>query len=615
MASLNPEQKRAVCHTEGPMLVLAGPGSGKTTVITHRIKHLIMEKQVCESNILVITFTKAAANEMKSRFSMLMQRDTEVIFGTFHSVFFQILRQTLGYDAAVVIKETERYKLIRDLITKYQMHYDGQDAFAACILSEFGLVKGKMLDIKTYCSRNMKQEDFRLIYTEYEKELRKRNLIDFDDMLVMCYRLLCSRQDILESLRNRFLYILIDEFQDINRIQYEIVRLLAGNHGNLFAVGDDDQSIYSFRGSDPGIMLGFAKDFPKAETVYLCRNYRCSYEIVKASKRLIENNQNRYEKQLLAASGQKNGTEGLHVITVDNPKEEYEDICNCMLEMKKQQISWKRMAVLYRTNTEPELLMKKLTEYNIPFQIKDGIPDLFQHFAVQDIMAYLKLAAGEKNRTFFLRILNKPDRCLPREIFWEEQTDWNRLYERLEKTPEALCQLELFKQNLDRLAGLRPYAAINYIRKGMGYDDYIREFALSRGIDAQEYLELFDTMMDMAKTCSTYQVWFRSVRQYQETVQEKNKLQAGSGDMVTLATMHGAKGLEFDRVWILNAAEGRTPHKKAVKEGKIEEERRMFYVAVTRARQELYIYVPKEIHKKPVVVSRFVTEMIKNGTD
>lgn len=610
MKNLNEEQQKAVSHGKGPMLVLAGPGSGKTTVITCRIQYLIEHWNVPERNILVITFTKAAVGEMRNRFSCMVNRETEVRFGTFHSVFFQILQDAHLYRKNHLITEVERYQIIRDQIVKHQMHYDGQEEFARTVLSEIGLVKGEMMDFYTYSSKTMKKTDFLVIYEEYSKELKKRNKIDFDDMLLLCYELLNSRSDILEKCRKQYQYILIDEFQDINKIQYEVIKLLAGAHNNLFVVGDDDQSVYSFRGAKPEIMLGFTNDFPGTEIITLNTNYRCSGEIVKASKSLIQNNQNRYAKEMVSIH--RETEKNIHIVFVRSLKEEYQDICSRIQSFRHAHIPYEKMVILFRTNLEAGSLSRMLMEYNIPFQMRGLIPNLFHHFVVKHVMDYMQISMGDRSRSRFLRIINKPDRGIPREIFIEEQVDFNIVQEKLSERSENVQAFNILKYDLDRLSKLSPYAAINYIRKAIGYDRYVIEHAICRNVDPQEYMDILDELMDTAKGFSSYHQWLQYIERCEKeilNVHNREKESVKDNDAVTLATMHSAKGLEFEHVFILNAVEGKTPHKKAFKEGNVEEERRMFYVAVTRARYGLYVYVPQSIYKKKTQISRFVMEM------
>jgi DNA helicase-2/ATP-dependent DNA helicase PcrA len=609
VGNFNKGQIEAISHGKGPMLVLAGPGSGKTTVITHRIKYLMEKLSVKGSNILVITFTRAAANEMKDRFTQIMGSETLVTFGTFHSVFFWILRNAYNYSGSDIITEGDKYQLIRNVINKYNMSYDGQDDFAKNVISEISYVKSEMLDINSYEAKTMKNDDFKRAYEEYEVFLRTQGKIDFDDMLVFTYELLKERSDIRQMWQNKFRYILIDEFQDINKIQYCIVKMLLGKEANIFAVGDDDQSVYSFRGASPEIMLGFSKDFPDAEITLLDTNYRCSRDITESSQRIIKNNKKRYDKKIISAyTGE--ARERIHVVKVDGSKQENEDIARVIRSCHDKGTAFSQMAVIFRTNTEPAGLASKLMQYNIPFKMKDTIPNIYKHFVAENIMDYIKAAMGNRERSRLLRIINRPNRYISRDSLFGECVKLEEIKEYYKDKERIVQNICVFENDLNRIKVLKPYAAINYIRKAVGYDDYIKEFAAFRGVDASEYVDILEEIQDMSREFETFDEWFDYIDEYSRTVTEQARNKSSISDAVTLSTMHGSKGLEFDRVFIMNAIEGMTPHKKSVTDEEVEEERRMFYVAVTRARYGLYIYVPANMYGKKGVISRFVKEMI-----
>lgn len=603
------EQLEAIRHEKGPMLVLAGPGSGKTTVITHRVKYMLEHGRVNGSQILVITFTKAAAGEMKSRFEKIMGYSSGVTFGTFHSVFFMILRHAYGYNGNNIILESEKYQIIRSIIEKHNMEYNGQDDFAKNVIAEIGLVKSELTPIGQYHSMNMKPEDFRIAYREYEEVLRANNKIDFDDMLVFTYELLRDRPDIRRMWQQRFRYILIDEFQDINRIQYQTVKLLLGKEHNIFAVGDDDQSVYGFRGADTRIMLGFPDDFPDTRMVCLSINYRCSSAIVESAGRIIKNNKKRYQKEIRSAF-EKSQCERVHVIEVEGMRQETDGIIQKIREMNQQGIPYLDIAILYRTNSEPSGLAMKLMQNNIPFRMKDNMPDLFSHFVVVNILDYIKAALGNRERALFLRIINRPNRYISRECLETDPVDLERMQEFYKDNHRIVQNLVTLETDFRRIVELKPYAAVNYIRKAVGYDEYLKEYASYRGIDPQEYMDIADEFQEMARGADSFIEWFNLLNEYRIKLKEQGKTAEHAKDAVVLATMHGAKGLEFDQVFIMNAVEGMTPHKKSVTDAELEEERRMFYVAVTRARYGLYIYVPKVVYGKTGQISRFVTEMV-----
>jgi DNA helicase-2/ATP-dependent DNA helicase PcrA len=386
---MNWAQQQAVQHKDGPMLVLAGPGSGKTFVITERTRYLIEEYKIPEKHILVITFTKAAANEMKDRFLKRMKVNyTAVSYGTFHAIFFTILKYAYHLNASNIVREEVRNQFLRETIQRLDLEYEDEKEFISDIASEISLVKGEQIDLANYYSSHCASDVFKKIYQEYDKKLRRANLIDFDDMLVLCYQLLSERKDILALWQNKFQYILIDEFQDINRIQYEIVKMLAAPHNNLFIVGDDDQSIYRFRGAKPEIMLKFPKDYPDGKRILLDKNYRSQANIVAASSKLIKNNEQRYDKAVNAvrASGSSIVIKNFETLTQEN-----KTLAEEIIKLNKKGIALNNMAILIRTNMGSEALLHKLMEYNIPFRMKDNLPNIFDHWIARDIISYITI--------------------------------------------------------------------------------------------------------------------------------------------------------------------------------------------------------------------------------
>ncbi len=608
MKEFNENQKKAIEHHTGPMLVLAGPGSGKTTVITHRVKFLIEQCRVKPENILVITYTRAAADEMKNRFEELISYRQGVCFGTFHSVFFGILRNAYHYNTSNIISEKEKYECIKSIIQNNHFCYDSQDDFLKNVLSEVSCVKCEYGNRKRYHSKNMKDEDFAVIYHEYDKYLRNHNKLDFDDMLVFTYELFDERPDILKLWQDKFQYILIDEFQDINRIQYKIMKQLAGSRKNIFIVGDDDQSVYSFRGASPDIMKEFTRDYSEMEMVCLNTNYRCSHDIVTCANRIIRNNKNRFHKKIVSAFEGRN--ERIHVIPVDSQRQEHEDLTARIIDMGKKGIPFSQIAVLFRTNTEARALASKFAELGIPFKIKEAVPNVFTHFIALNIFDYIHIALGDRKRGRILSVINRPNRYISRDAFMKAEVDFDELREYYKDKQRIQNNINVFENDIKRIANLKPYTAVHYIRHACGYDDYIKEYADYRGVDVSDYMDILEEITDSAREFQSYDEWFEYIKGYGELLKEQIKQRGMIKDAVTLSTMHGAKGLEFSQVFVLNAVEGVTPHKKSLKENDIEEERRMFYVAVTRARYGLYIYTPAMMYGKSANVSRFVTEMI-----
>ncbi len=607
-AIFNKEQEEAITHKEGPLMVLAGPGSGKTLVITYRVKWLIENAGVHPSNILVITFTRAAAEEMKKRFFTFDgMENAPVTFGTFHSIFFMILRYAYRYTAGNIIREDVKRRYIKEMTENMELEIEDEKEFLSGIINEISYVKGEMMSLSYYHSSNCSDELFAQIYEGYERRLREENLIDFDDMLVFCYELLKERKDILAMWQQKFQYILIDEFQDINKVQYEIVRMLAGKGDHLFIVGDDDQSIYRFRGARPEIMLGFEKDYPDAKKVILNTNYRCSAEIVDSAEHLISHNAKRFPKNMQAARGKK---VPITFRYLKDAGEECTDILKGIRFYHKKGIPLEEMAVIFRTNTQPRLLVGRLMEYNIPFQMRDVIPNIFDHWIARNILTYIKIAMGNRDRKLFLQIMNRPKRYISRSMLTDPQVDLKKLkqetfgkkwlYEKIDKLEMDLCLLKK----------MEPYAAIQYIRNGIGYEDYMNEYAQFRRMNPDDLEEVLNQIQESAKEYHSFEEWFAYIDSYGEELEkqmEAGRQQQKSG--VTLTTMHSSKGLEYEVVFVMDINEGVTPHKKAVKDADLEEERRLFYVAVTRAKTYLFLYSLKELYQKDAQISRYIGEL------
>lgn len=604
----NQAQEVAISHKDGALLVLAGPGSGKTLVITERTKHLIKSHNIPENRILVITFTKAAAAEMKNRFLRLMGQDkTAVSFGTFHGIFFSILKYAYRFTAKNIVREETRIQLLKEIIHRQRLEEEDEKEFISDLISEISLVKGNMIDLNNYYSINCSDQVFRTIYNEYNNRLRQARLLDFDDMLVYCYELLSQRPDILKIWQTKFKYILIDEFQDINKLQYDIIRMLSEPENNLFIVGDDDQSIYRFRGAKPEIMLNFPEDYPDCKKIILDRNYRSTAKIVETAGRLIYHNEKRFKKNIHAVR-----EEGQDVIIKEfkTLAEENTKLAEEILSLNKKGIDLSKIAILLRTNMGYGALVHKLMEYNIPFRMRDSLPNIYDHWISTDIISYIKIAIGNKDRSNYLRIINKPKRYISRDCFDSAEVNLEDIKDYYEDKSWVIDRLDQLEYDLDLLANSRPYGGINYIRRGIGYEDYLKEYAESRKIKVTELTDILDELMDNAKEFKSYEQWFSYIDEYKEELKKQSEKVANKDiDSVTIATIHSSKGLEFPVVFIVDVNEGITPHKKAVLPLDIEEERRLFYVAITRAKDYLYVLSTRERYNKTMDPSRFVEEL------
>ena len=586
-------------------MVLAGPGSGKTSVIVERTAYMTGEGKIPSSSVLVVTFSRAAAVEMKERFLKFTgQSSTRVTFGTFHGVFYGILKQAYNLTSANILSEEEKNGILRELALNFGGELASEGDFTEEIAKEISMVKGNRISLEHYYSSCCPDEVFRQIYGAYGNMLRERRKLDFDDMLLSCYELFDKRKDILRAWQQKFRYILVDEFQDINQLQYDIVRLLAEPENNLFIVGDDDQSIYHFRGARPEIMLNFTKDYPGAEKVVLDVNYRCSKRILDSAMKVIGRNKTRFQKELSTPNQEG---EPVRLCEYANPREEYLSVTAELRKRLEQGENLENTAVLLRTNQEAEGLIAALMERQIPFTMKEKLPNLFQHWICRNLLAYMRFAQGERSRKLFLEIMNRPNRYISRdavvsgrEISFEQLRDFY-------KDKDWMCdRLTTMETHLRILKGLPPYAAINFIRKGMGYEEYLQEYALYRKIKPEELGEILDRLSESAKGMNTLKEWEEYIEDYTRKLEEQAGKQKKEG--VQILTIHGAKGLEFDRVYILNVNEGSIPYRKAVLAPAVEEERRLFYVGMTRARKFLTLCYVKKQYEKEREPSRFLKE-------
>ena len=587
-------------------MVLAGPGSGKTMVITHRVRNLIEEHGIRPEQILVVTFTRKAAEEMEQRFRRLTGGEAmPVTFGTFHSVFFRILKAAYRFTAANIIRPEQRTAILRQAISDSGWQPEDEGEAVGEVMNEISSVKGDRIDLSAYYSQSCPDEIFRKIYAAYEKALLQSSLIDFDDMMKLVYELFTERKDILKAWQNRYRYILIDEFQDINRLQYEIVRMLALPDNNLFAVGDDDQSIYRFRGARPEIMMGFFTDYPGAQRIVLDINYRSVPSVVEAAGRLIAQNDSRFPKKIRAAQ------------TVDHPvflcgyldlTAENDAVIQAVRTYHEQGIPYEDMALLYRTNAGPRVMAEQLIRINMPFSMDEVMPNIYEHWIAGDILTYMLMAQGSRSRGDFLRIINRPKRYIARQILTEPEISFDLLRAKCGGKEWMEEKIDRLEYDLRMLAKMRPWAAVNYIRKGIGYEEFLKEYAEYRHTGLPELLEVLDELQESARPFLTLWEWMNHMKEYAEHLKEQKSREKKQREGLQILTMHGAKGLEFRVVFVMDANEGVTPHRRAVLKEDIEEERRLFYVAMTRAETALHLCCVRERFNREMAVSRFVRE-------
>lgn len=608
----NKEQQKAIEHGDGPAIVLAGPGAGKTFVITNRVKCLIEHYGVPPEKILVVTFSKAAAMEMKERFDSIGDdgRRLPVRFGTFHSIFFQILRVAYHYEAKDIVTPSLKFRFLEEALCDVDYEVDDKREFLEDIEKEISIVKGEGMDVSCYYSANCPEQIFRDIYKGYQQRLQRYRCLDFDDMVVYTYELLKAREDIRNRWQQQFSYILIDEFQDINRLQYETITMLAKPENNLFIVGDDDQSIYGFRGARPDIMLSFPKRYPGAKKIVLPVNYRCSHQILSAASRLITHNVKRFDKKLIAERGK---IEEVHISRCQDLSSEAEKIISHMQTYMHEGVPCEEMAVLFRTNMQMRILAGKLMEHGIPFTMQETLPNMFATWMAKDILCYVDLALGNRSRDCFLKIANRPVRYLSRSAFTDREVSFEALksYYANKNQMWMLERLNDFENELKAMRTMSPYAALHYIRKGIGYDDFLTQYGEERNVNPDDWFDVLDEIQETTRDKATLLEWRGFVDSYEETLEtmrkEEQKKEKSQG--VQLMTMHRSKGLEFTAVFIPTVNEGISPYRKAIQSGDVEEERRMLYVAMTRAKRYLHLSFVKERFHKEAEISRFLPEI------
>lgn len=596
---------------DGPAMVLAGPGSGKTTVITHRIKNLIEKAEVRPENILVVTFTKAAAISMQKRFSTLMNggKGQPVTFGTFHSVFYKILRKSRRYEATDILSERQKTDYIREIIGRYGISSNDISELSQNIINDIGNIKGNMLNAQEYEPSCCKKEDFIKVYNAYNLELKRDGKMDFDDILRECYLLLCENHTILEQWRELYKYILIDEFQDINRIQMNIIELLASPLNNIFVVGDDDQSIYGFHGARPEIMIEFKDYYPEAELIVLDVNYRSTQSIINVAGRVIENNKTRLDK-CAHANNDKDFQPDIRKFR--NQVEELKFVVSKIKEYENQGISLSEMAILVRNNSQIQEISSFLKNRKIEAESGKHRSNIYNGMVAKDILSYVR-GALKFDGTYFnedlIYVLNKPQRYISRQVVLSVNMNISAVRRIYSKN-----NIDSFLFHIEMIRKLPPQAALSYIRKGAGYEEYLRLYAIENNIPMSGLLKQLEQLVQECSKFNTLEQWINSIDSAQnsegQNFGKKSSGEGGTNNRINIMTMHGSKGLEFKAVFIVDANQGIIPTSKALRERDFEEERRLFYVAITRAIDYLNVYAVEERLGCPIEVSMFVEEML-----
>lgn len=581
----SPAQQEAICFGEGTMLVLAGPGSGKTAVITQRIRYLVEERHITPSDILTITFTKAAALEMKQRACQICRGAENAVFGTFHSVFFQIIRSSSKFQNYSIMTEQQKLQILRPLLKGKKLDCVQMSSFCEQFLSDLSFYKNTGREREEKAGQNQaEQMQLHELRQAYEQCCRKRWLLDFDDILIYCHRLLTEDSGLRDRWKNRFRYILIDEFQDINDVQYQIIKLLSANYENLFVVGDDDQAIYSFRGADPSYMHRFLEDYPKSRQVKLNINYRCGDRILALAARSIAHNKYRFEKEIKAGNS---GENRVIAACFQNRAEELSFLTEEIMTHRKEGLT----AILVRTNRMAEQVSEACFRRQIPYQMREKKQDFYAQKCVVEVLSVIRFVAEGRNRSDFMAFMNKPVRYINREMLQKETVDLWALLEEYREDPEQYRIIQKLQQDLAMVEMLDPFGAISYIRKVMQYD-----CCLSQGETGEKEKEILDELLERCREFHSHTAFLSHIAAYRSKLeQESNRKQpeADQGNAkrnpVRIMTYHGSKGLEFDTVFLPFLNSGDVPHGRNLSSMELEEERRLFYVAVTRAKKTLYL--------------------------
>ena len=604
---LNGNQRLAVCHEMGPMLVLAGPGSGKTTVLLCRILRLLERGLARPTQILALTFSKTAAEEMRERFRKARGAEG-VAFGTFHSIFFRILRSRYGWSVEQVFQEEERRNVLREILEEMKWDIPDLEEYISVFFSQLSLMNSELETVHQFEPVGMAVEEFRKLFHAYERYKERHEKIDFDDMLTLCYQLLKEDEKVRTFWQNKYKFILVDEFQDVNQAQFACLQILAEGHQNLFVVGDDDQSIYAFRGARPDFLLHFPTIYPTAKKVILNTNYRSTERVISLAERVIGNNEVRFSKDMKGT-----GAEGDKVtfFLAEDTAAEAACIAEKIAGLLDEGVPLTEIAVIYRTNLQGGAFARELYKRGIPYDLRDNSGNVYEHWIAKDLLAYLLLAENEESDSALRRILNKPKRYIGKDLLAEAETMPYNLMRSffvcpsLKKWQEE--HLENLRIDLSQIRKKQPYDGLKYVRKVTGYDEYLEEFAAYRRTSAQVLWEIADEVMETAKDCTDAKMFRDRLEEMSRQMKEQTRNKGQQRTGVALMTMHGAKGLEFQAVFLPTLVEGVVPHEKGLEQ--IEEERRLFYVAMTRAGEKLCLSAVRKRYEKEKDPSRFLAEM------
>ncbi len=606
---LNDKQYEAVTTTEGPSLVIAGAGSGKTKVLTHKIAYLMGEKNVKPWNILAITFTNKAANEMKERVRNLVATGADDIWmGTFHSICVRILRKTidrLGFDSSFVIFDTSDQKSMVKKILK-EKNLDDKIFTDKSVLYEISNAKNEMLTPAQYAARangDFRKENIAEIYSMYQKRLKENNAIDFDDIINFTIEILLDNPDILEFYSDKFKYVLVDEYQDTNKAQFTLITLFASKFGNITVVGDNDQGIYSFRGADISNILNFEKDFPGTKIIKLEQNYRCTQSVLNAANEVIKNNETKYEKKLWTSNEAGSLPK---VYRGDNEYDEANYIVSEINHLRREEYyKYSDFAVLYRMNTQSRSIEDVLRRENIPYKIIGGLK-FYERKEIKDIIAYLRLIHNTADNLSLTRIINEPKRGVGKTSLENVETLANSngisMYEVIKRADEfglnrVFGNTREFISTIEELRQVKDSKVISeLIKETLKKTGYTKALEDENTLEAENRIENLNEFLTVAIEFEE-QSADNSLTEFLEGITLSSDLDGmeETEESVTLMTLHSAKGLEFPAVFLVGMEEGIFPGYKSIGEPKeLEEERRLCYVGITRAKEKLFLTCSKQ---------------------
>ena len=609
LQGLNNKQYEAVINTEGPCLIIAGAGSGKTKVLTHKIAYLIQEKNVLPWNILAITFTNKAANEMKERIANLVGDVAQDIWmGTFHSICVRILRRfidRIGFETSFIIFDTSDQRTMIKTCLK-DLNIDDKMFTDRSVLSEISNAKNQMLEPEAYtaiANGDFRKEKIATVYELYQKRLKENNAIDFDDIINYTIKILNENPDVLEYYANKFKYVLVDEYQDTNKAQFTLITLFASNYGNITVVGDSDQSIYAFRGADISNILNFERDFANAKIIKLEQNYRCTGNILKAANSVIKNNETKYKKELWTENEQGNLPK---VYSAENEYDEGSFIVEQINRLRREEyFKYSDFAILYRMNTQSRAIEDILRREDIPYKIVGGLK-FYERKEIKDIISYLRLIQNPSDNLSLKRIINEPKRGIGKTSLDNIEALANQneisMYEIIKNADQyglnrVFANSREFISVMEELRAKKDDLVISeLIKQTLNKTGYTKALEDENTIEAENRIENLEEFLTVAMEFEEESA-DNGLSEFLEGITLSSDIDnmEDTEDTVTLMTLHSAKGLEFPAVFLVGMEEGIFPGYKSISEPKdLEEERRLCYVGITRAKQYLFLTCSKQ---------------------